>query len=263
GSMALFNSTTGDANTANGSFSLYSNINGTRNIACGDSSLFHNINGSFNTVNGSAALFNNATGSDNTALGESAGFSSTGNGNMFLGKRAGYFETGNNKLYISGDSNRNMIYGDFSTGQVLIGKANPTGYNFAGARSLNVLGGILADSLHVALSGDWADYVFDSAYKLRSIPELGNYIKINKHLPNIPSAAEVASNGIDVGSMNAKLLEKIEELHLYILQQQTQQDDQSKKIELLKGQVETQEKNTTLLREQINELKMLVVGKNK
>jgi hypothetical protein len=60
--------------------------------------------------------------------------------------------------------------------------------------------------------------VIADEYLLKPLEELGNFIESNKHLTVIPSAAEVVANGIELDSMNAKLLEKIEELKLYILQ---------------------------------------------
>jgi hypothetical protein len=63
------------------------------------------------------------------------------------------------------------------------------------------------------------DYVFDPSYKLMSLNELKTYITTNKHLPNIPSAKEYEERGeLDLGELNRKLLEKVEELTLYILQ---------------------------------------------
>jgi len=63
------------------------------------------------------------------------------------------------------------------------------------------------------------DYVFDPSYKLMSLNELKTYINTNKHLPNIPSAKEYEERGeLDLGELNRKLLEKVEELTLYILQ---------------------------------------------
>ena len=166
--------------------------------------------------------------------------------NVFLGNYAGYYEsTGSNKLYLANDSNKTILYGNFSTGQVLLGKPTPTGYTFKGTRTLNVLGGIIADSMRVALSSTWADYVFADDYKLKSLEDLSKYIKSNRHLPDVPSSDEVARNGIELGSMNAKLLEKIEELSLYILQQQNeitqeqkQNEAQNKSIEILQKQVD-------------------------
>jgi hypothetical protein len=78
---------------------------------------------------------------------------------------------------------------------------------------------------------------FDKDYPQQSLEELNNFIKSNKHLPNIPSANEVAANGIELSYMNAKLLEKIEELTLYILQQQKQIDYQQKNNELMKKEI--------------------------
>ena len=70
-----------------------------------------------------------------------------------------------------------------------------------------------------ATPGSVPDYVFKPDYELRSLPELESYIKANSHLPNVPSAKEVETNGQDVGDMQLKLLEKIEELTLYIIEQ--------------------------------------------
>ncbi|WP_422008210.1 hypothetical protein [Roseivirga pacifica] len=67
--------------------------------------------------------------------------------------------------------------------------------------------------------GTVPDYVFKPDYELRSLPELESYINANSHLPNVPSAKEVEANGQDVGDMQLKLLEKIEELTLYVIEQ--------------------------------------------
>jgi len=77
----------------------------------------------------------------------------------------------------------------------------------------------------------WADYVFKKDYKLRTLDEVEKHIKEKGHLPNIPSAKEVEKEGINLGEMDAKLLEKIEELTLYSI-------EQNKKIQKLEKQVE-------------------------
>lgn len=85
--------------------------------------------------------------------------------------------------------------------------------------SLSVDGKIIAEEMRVQLSTSWPDYVFSDEYKLMPIEDLEMNIRQNKHLPNIPSAAEVtAENGFDLGDMNKRLLEKVEELTLYIIQ---------------------------------------------
>jgi hypothetical protein len=82
----------------------------------------------------------------------------------------------------------------------------------------------------------WHDYVFYPDYELRSLSELEQYIKQNHHLPEIPSAKEVQENGIDLGDMQGKLLLKIEELTLYILQQNQQINNLQDQINELKKQ---------------------------
>ncbi|WP_232815842.1 hypothetical protein [Chryseobacterium capnotolerans] len=84
----------------------------------------------------------------------------------------------------------------------------------------------------------WADYVFKKDYQLQSLDEVEKHIAQNGHLPNIPSADEVLKNGINVAEMNAKLLEKIEELTLYSIEQNKQLKSQSNKIEKLEQQVQ-------------------------
>ncbi|HWB64742.1 MAG TPA: hypothetical protein VG603_14600 [Chitinophagales bacterium] len=88
--------------------------------------------------------------------------------------------------------------------------------------SLYVEKGILAERYKCALksTSDWSDYVFNGNYNLMDMDSLERFIIKNKHLPNVPSAEEVYKNGIDLGNMDAKLLEKIEELSLYVIELQ-------------------------------------------
>jgi len=82
---------------------------------------------------------------------------------------------------------------------------------------LYVKGGIRTESIKVDLSTNgWADYVFDENYPLLSITELAKFIKDNKHLPGIPTEEEVKRDGVDLLEMQIKLLQKIEELSIYI-----------------------------------------------
>lgn len=107
-----------------------------------------------------------------------------------------------------------------ANGKVAIGPttmATPYGYR------LFVKDGILTEKIKVALSSDptnWADFVFADDYKLRPLKEVESYIAKHKHLPEIPSTAEVHQEGLDLAQMDAKLLQKIEELTLYIIEQQ-------------------------------------------
>tara|TARA_R110002051_G_scaffold315903_1_gene394876 strand:- start:2677 stop:3810 length:1134 start_codon:yes stop_codon:yes gene_type:complete len=83
---------------------------------------------------------------------------------------------------------------------------------------LTVKGKIHAEEIKVDLSVPAPDYVFKKDYKLKTLEETQKYINENGHLPNIPSAKELEENGLELGIMNMKLLEKIEELTLYIIQ---------------------------------------------
>lgn len=99
-----------------------------------------------------------------------------------------------------------------NTGNVAIGTTFATGYR------LSVDGKIATEELLIDLSGSWPDYVFSSDYDLMSIDEFAQSIEENKHLPGIPSAAEVEKDGVLVGDMQKRTMEKVEELSLYIIQ---------------------------------------------
>lgn len=100
---------------------------------------------------------------------------------------------------------------------------------FAGGYRLYVKDGILTEKVKVAnyCASNWADYVFDAAYKLRPLSEVEAFVKENKHLPNVPSALEIEKEGLDLADMQAKQMEKIEELTLYMI-------EMKKEIEILK-----------------------------
>lgn len=99
---------------------------------------------------------------------------------------------------------------------------------------LSVGGKIMAEEVKVMLRADWPDYVFSSTYNLKALNDVEKFINKNKHLPNIPSAKEVKKNGIEVGEMNAKLLQKIEELTLYVIDLNKQNEKIKKEFLLLK-----------------------------
>jgi hypothetical protein len=82
----------------------------------------------------------------------------------------------------------------------------------------------------VIVDTGWSDFVFDESYKLKALSETEAFVKSEKHLPGIPSAKEVAENGISVGEMQAKLLAKIEELTLHQIAQEKKLQAQDEKI---------------------------------
>lgn len=118
---------------------------------------------------------------------------------------------------------RNRLAGDVylqggvwdKNGDVAIGTTTPGPYK------LTVEGTIGARRMKVA-QGTWPDYVFEEDYHLPALAEVEDYIKANKRLPDVPSAAEVKKDGLDVGEMNERLLRKVEELTLYVIEQQKQ-----------------------------------------
>lgn len=98
---------------------------------------------------------------------------------------------------------------------------------------------ILAESFEVrpdAMGINWYDFVFQGSYQLRNIKELETYILLNKHLPDIPSEAEISENGYELIEMNGLLLMKIEELTLYLIEQQKQIEDLKSRIEKIESE---------------------------
>ncbi len=123
---------------------------------------------------------------------------------------------GNNKRLLFMNSASGVITGLYAgriiaTDNVGIGTSNPQ-------EKLSVNGNIRAKEVKVE-TANWPDYVFKEGYDLMPLAELGAHIKAHGRLPGIPSAGEVEANGIELAEMNRKLLEKVEELTLYILQQ--------------------------------------------
>jgi hypothetical protein len=103
---------------------------------------------------------------------------------------------------------------------------------------LTVQGTIHAGKIRIDLASPLSDYVFAPDYRLMPLSELENYVKKNRHLPGIPSAAEVQKSGLDMGEMQNLLLQKIEELTLHAIEQQKKIDKQSAEIEALKKKLQ-------------------------
>ncbi len=115
----------------------------------------------------------------------------------------------------------------FNGGNVGIGTTTPD-------HKLDVNGVIRAKEIKVETN--WSDFVFEPGYNLRTLEDLEQYIAQNKHLPDIPSESEVKENGINLGEINAKLLQKIEELTLYVIEQNKEIKSLKKKIHNLQRQ---------------------------
>jgi hypothetical protein len=128
------------------------------------------------------------------------------------------------------------------SGKVGIGTTNPSA-------KLDVNGNIRAERIDVISDVPASDYVFDQGYNLRSLPEVEQFVKTNKHLPEVPSAKEFKENGYSVGEMDDILLRKVEELTLYVIEQNKKLENKNEiidalvqNVEILKKQVEEKNK---------------------
>lgn len=158
-------------------------------------------------------IFTNSGGSAGSHYGVYASASGSGTANYGLYASAsgaatnwaGYF-VGN--TYVSGD--------------LRIGTTTPaTGYK------VSINGKVICTELRVELQSNWPDYVFSENHEIPAIEELASFVKTNQHLPGIPSAQCILEEGFHVGEMQSKMMEKIEEQALYIIQL----NDKIKKLE--------------------------------
>ncbi|MGQ1786757.1 MULTISPECIES: hypothetical protein [unclassified Saccharicrinis] len=131
------------------------------------------------------------------------------------------------------------------------------------ASNLMLDGNLFADKIMVKTNGQTADFVFSDTYQLKDLSEVENYILTYKHLPDIPSATQMEEQGVDLAEMNKLLLQKIEELTLYAIQQ----DGEIR--ELRKGNIEKEkerkelEQEICMVREELKAIKALIIKNQK
>jgi len=101
--------------------------------------------------------------------------------------------------------------------------------------------GVVATDYAITTSDHWADFVFDAKYKLRPLAEIEDFVKVNKHLPDIPSAESLKEKGYTLQDMNAKFMQKIEELTLYTIEQDKQIKELQKQVQALAARIEVTE----------------------
>ncbi len=180
----------------------------------------------------------NTTG-DGTYLGVKAHTTGTVNGKSFALEHAFYGNTNSAINFHRGGSTTGgfISFGtNNNTERMRINKDGDVGIGTtAPDAKLTVKGKIHSEEVKVDLSVPAPDYVFLESYDLRTLEETQDYIEAHGHLPNIPAAAEMEENGIELGVMNMKLLEKIEELTLYILEQNQLQKKLEARINALES----------------------------
>ena len=157
-----------------------------------------------------------------------------------MGHEAGYHETSSNKLYIANSRSNTLIYGDFSNGRVGIGTLNPDS-------KLTVAGTVHCEEVQVNLNVS-PDYVFQQYYEgvsplkadysMPTLEEVEQFTREYHHLPGIPSAQEIEEEGLQLKEMTRLLLQKVEELTLYTIEQRREHQRQQDEIASLRGRLE-------------------------
>jgi hypothetical protein len=261
-------STTGLYNTYLGKSAGAARTTGSSNVILGCEAGEFGTAGNYEVFVGQYAG-RDTTGDSNVFIGHGAGMSNTtGTSNVFIGHVAGAYTTGTANVFIGAGCNipaplpaapisnkllietnptalptppTALVYGDFFSRKIGIGLRNlfpANADNFPVATSgqslsncrLFVDGGIVCTSnLIVSAFANWADYVFEDDYTLTPLEEVEAYIQEKGHLKNIPSTKDVAEKGLDLPAITALQQEKIEELTLYLIQQ-------NKEIKELQGQ---------------------------
>jgi len=181
--------------------------------------------GVFGESKGRAVFGNAASFESSTAYGVFG--SASGNG----GTRIGVYgtATGGTKSWAGYFAGATYVSGDLRVGTI----------DGAAGYKVSINGNMICNELRVQVTNNWPDYVFDESYERLSLDELEEYISTEKHLPNVPSAAELEEQGgVDLGEMQRLTIEKVEELTLYLLELKESNDALNEKSEALQAENE-------------------------
>ena len=126
-----------------------------------------------------------------------------------------------------------------------IGTLDTKGYKLA------VAGNLIAEKAVIKLQTNWPDYVFDSSYDLKPLSQIEKFIKANKHLPEVPSLEDIKVKGIDLGDAQTTLLKKIEELTLYLIEQNKKQQALEKAVSEQNYVISGQQNEINTLKERL------------
>ena len=214
--------------TANGNATVSGNINSNTSMTITDAAAILQLKSNGSTNLGFMQLSgNNLRIGTNSSNDLGSFIVRTNNADRFVVDALGVAAFNNNVVMTANA----FINGNARTGTLNVGTSlNTPGY------VARIGGKLICEEVKVKLiSSGWPDYVFSEKYKLPTLQELRSFITKNKHLPNIPSAEEVEKNGIEVGDMQKRVMEKIEELTLYILQLEEKTQKLQAEIENLKS----------------------------
>jgi hypothetical protein len=172
-------------------------------------------------VNGASVIGSSSSGGTNVSL-NAGGPASTRNISIYYNQsnETGYLQVG------YGGVSYNPLALNPSGGNVGIGTTDPQ-------YPLSVNG--IVQAKEVLVNTGWSDYVFDPKYRLRPLSEVASYIKTNGHLPDIPSAKEVEAKGVSLGDMQSKLLAKVEELTLHMIEAERENRELRERIARLEA----------------------------
>ena len=191
------------------------------NATFDDATKLRNIIALRNLQNGSTSNALRQSGIHFSVAGESSDTDSKKSAQILLESSNTYANTPSLNFYTSNAKRVSIL----NNGRVGIGTADPTEILHV-AGNIRATGTIRANEVRVTALG--ADFVFEPDYDLRSLQEVEQFIKANKHLPEIPSAKEMEEDGIELAEMNKLLLQKIEELTLYMIELRKEIDELKK-----------------------------------
>lgn len=162
-----------------------------------------------------------------------------GGGYLTLGSTSGVnLAIDNNEIMTRNNGAATALYLNYGSGTVFTTRLAVNTGSFVSGYSLNVDGKIICEELVVQDSDDWPDYVFAEDYQLQPLEEVEASIKQHKRLPGIPSANKVDEDGISIGQMQKHMMEKIEELTLYVIEQDKRLKAQEAEINALRSQLQ-------------------------
>lgn len=267
GSYSGYDLLNGSSNVGIGANILFKNRTGSKNVAVGDSAGYSTTS-SNNIFIGPKAGFYNTTGTNNIIIGPSSGTTVTdGTDNVIIGYNS-QAEDGLHNATAIGSGSRVAISNALilgSNANIGIGTSSPSAKlevvsettDASGLRlsnltssspstqstdqflTVNQKGDVVKAryQLRISSPSEWSDKVFAPGYQLKPLTYVSSYISEHGHLPGIPSAEQVVSEGIDLVKMNAKLLEKVEELTLYQLEQEKSIKELKAEIDELKAMI--------------------------